>query len=136
MAVTAFHWTKFLIRLVVAFVLLFATYNPSSGHSWVHWFIESTNKLDFLIILSAVILIYRLGHLSAGNGTLPGAVWFTAGGCPVRQPDLGDDLLRLAVTGHPVGTGLCRPGAAAPAARRGHILVTYPAAYHRPDRCR
>jgi hypothetical protein len=56
MAVSAFRWSNFLIRLVVAFVLVFATYNPS-GHSWVHWFIEATNKLDPLIILSAVLLV-------------------------------------------------------------------------------
>ncbi len=56
MAVTAFRWSNFLIRLVAAFVLVFATYNPS-GHSWVHWFIEASNKLDPLIILSAVLLI-------------------------------------------------------------------------------
>ncbi|HDK37560.1 MAG TPA: hypothetical protein ENG92_00890 [Thiolapillus brandeum] len=56
MAVTAFHWTNFIIRLLVAIVLVFSTYNPS-GYSWVHWFMESTNKLDPLIILSAVILI-------------------------------------------------------------------------------
>ncbi|WP_456405080.1 DUF6524 family protein [Thiolapillus sp.] len=56
MAVTAFRWTNFLIRVVVAFVLVFATYNPS-GHSWVHWLIESTNKLDPMLILSAVVLI-------------------------------------------------------------------------------
>lgn len=56
MAVTAFRWTSFLIRLMVAVVLVFATYNPS-GYSWVHWFVESSNKLDPMIILSAVILI-------------------------------------------------------------------------------
>lgn len=56
MAVTAFRWTNFLVRVVVAFVLVFATYNPS-GHSWVHWFIGSANKLDPIIILTAIILI-------------------------------------------------------------------------------
>ncbi|WP_456373359.1 DUF6524 family protein [Thiolapillus sp.] len=56
MAVTAFHWSNFFIRLVVAFILVFATYNPS-GTSWIHWFLESENKLDPMLILSAVVLI-------------------------------------------------------------------------------
>lgn len=56
MAINAFKWSNFLIRLVVAVLLVFATYNPS-GYSWVDWFIHSENKLDPLLILSAVVLI-------------------------------------------------------------------------------
>ena len=59
MAVTAFSWTGFLIRLAVAILLVFSTYNPS-GHSWAHWLIESYNASDMrnpLLWLAAVVLV-------------------------------------------------------------------------------
>ncbi len=56
MASKAFDFGSFLIRWVLALVLVFATYNPS-GYSWFHWFRDAEKKLDPLIILAAVILI-------------------------------------------------------------------------------
>ena len=59
MAVSAFNWSSFLIRFVVAIILVFSTYNPS-GNSWVHWVIEAVQNKAYanpLLWLSAVILI-------------------------------------------------------------------------------
>jgi len=59
MAKTAFTPTRFFIRMVIAFVLVFASYNPS-GYSWSHWLIESFKAQDYLdplLILTGVILI-------------------------------------------------------------------------------
>jgi len=56
MAKNAFTATSFLIRLITAFVLVFSTYNPS-GHSWSHWVINATDKLDPWLILTGVLLI-------------------------------------------------------------------------------
>jgi len=56
MANRGFDFSSFLIRLAVALVLVFATYNPS-GYSWYHWFIEAENKVDPLIALAAIVLI-------------------------------------------------------------------------------
>ena len=47
MAKTAFTPTRFFIRMVIAFVLVFASYNPS-GYSWSHWLIESFKAQDYL----------------------------------------------------------------------------------------
>ena len=51
-----FNLNNFLIRLLVALVLVFATYNPS-GYSWFHWFLNSEDKLDPLLILAGVVLV-------------------------------------------------------------------------------
>ncbi|MFQ5644366.1 MAG: DUF6524 family protein [Thiogranum sp.] len=56
MAVKNFSFTNFLIRFVLAVVLVFATYNPS-GYSWYHWFMQVPDKLDPLLALSAVLLL-------------------------------------------------------------------------------
>lgn len=56
MAATRFTASNFMIRLLMAFILVFATYNPS-GYSWYHWFVAAENKLDAMLLLSAVILI-------------------------------------------------------------------------------
>jgi len=56
MAGSTFGWPNFFIRLGAALFLVFATYNPS-GYSWVHWLQKSSNKLDPLLILSAVLLV-------------------------------------------------------------------------------
>jgi len=56
MATKNFDFSSFLIRLGVAVVLVFATYNPS-GASWFHWFSQSENKIDPLIALAAVVLV-------------------------------------------------------------------------------
>lgn len=56
MAATAFTPTRFFIRMLIAFVLVFASYNPS-GYSWSHWLINTADRLDPWLILSGVILI-------------------------------------------------------------------------------
>ena len=56
MAISAFTPTNFFIRLFIAFVLVFSTYNPS-GYSWAHWAKNATDKLDPWLILTGVLLI-------------------------------------------------------------------------------
>ena len=56
MAANRFTASSFLIRLVMAFVLVFATYNPS-GYSWYHWFIHAENKMDAMLLLSVIVLV-------------------------------------------------------------------------------
>jgi len=56
MAVKNFSFLNYLIRFVLAVVLVFATYNPS-GYSWYHWFMQAPDKFDPLLAFSAVVLI-------------------------------------------------------------------------------
>ncbi len=56
MAAKGFDFSSFLVRLGVALVLVFATYNPS-GYSWFHWFSQAENKVDPLIALGAILLV-------------------------------------------------------------------------------
>ncbi len=56
MAGYRFGWPNFFLRLGAALVLVLATYNPS-GYSWVHWLQHSSNRLDPLLLLAAVLLV-------------------------------------------------------------------------------
>lgn len=56
MAYRSFNFSSFMIRWVLALVLVFATYNPS-GYSWYHWLQGAENKLNPMIALAAVALI-------------------------------------------------------------------------------
>lgn len=56
MANRAFNFSSFMIRWVLALILVFATYNPS-GYSWYHWLQGAENKIDPMIALAAVVLI-------------------------------------------------------------------------------
>ncbi len=56
MAVKRFSFFNFLIRFVMALVLVFCTYNPS-GKSWYHWLMASPNKLDPVLVLAGVVLL-------------------------------------------------------------------------------
>ena len=56
MAQKAFNFNNFLIRFVLALVLVFASYNPSE-YSWYHWFMKSPEKLDPLLILGLIVLL-------------------------------------------------------------------------------
>ncbi|HHO69516.1 MAG TPA: hypothetical protein ENK12_10830 [Gammaproteobacteria bacterium] len=56
MAADRFSFSNFLIRFVLATLLVFATYNPS-GWSWYHWFVGAANRLDPLIVLAGVVLV-------------------------------------------------------------------------------
>ena len=51
-----FSFQSFLIRFVLALVLVFASINPS-GYSWFHWFMESANKFDPSLILGLIVLL-------------------------------------------------------------------------------
>ena len=67
MADKGFGFTNFLIRLVMAMILVFVTYNPS-GYSWYHWLILAEDKLDPLIILSGLVLL--IGWVIAIRATM------------------------------------------------------------------
>lgn len=56
MAVKQFSFLNFLIRFILAVVLVFATYNPS-GYSWYHWFMQAPDKIDPLLAFAAVVLL-------------------------------------------------------------------------------
>lgn len=56
MAVHRFGFLDFLVRLLMALVLVFASYNPTD-YSWFYWLTHSTDKLDPLLVLSGVVLL-------------------------------------------------------------------------------
>lgn len=56
MAVKGINWFGFLLRLLVAFVLVFSTYNPS-GYSYYHWVSENISDLTPMIALAGVLLL-------------------------------------------------------------------------------
>ena len=56
MALKRFSFLNFLIRFVMALLLVFATYNPSE-YSWYHWFMESPDKLDPMLMFAGVVLL-------------------------------------------------------------------------------
>ncbi len=56
MAIKSFNAGNFLVRLIIAVALVFATYNPS-GYSWYHWLVKSNFAVDPMIILSGIVLL-------------------------------------------------------------------------------
>lgn len=56
MADRGFNFSSFLIRWVLALVLVFATYNPS-GYSWYHWLVGAETIVDPLLALAAISLL-------------------------------------------------------------------------------
>lgn len=56
MAEKRFSFVGFVIRLIAALILVFATYNPF-GYSWYHLFINAQDKLDPLLILAGLVLL-------------------------------------------------------------------------------
>ena len=56
MAETRFSFVGFLIRLIAALILVFASYNPFE-YSWYHLFLNAQNKLDPLLILAGLVLL-------------------------------------------------------------------------------
>lgn len=56
MAVKNFSFISFLVRFALAAVLVFCTYNPS-GWSWYHWFVQTPEKINPLLIFAGVVLI-------------------------------------------------------------------------------
>lgn len=56
MAVKRFSFVNFLVRFVMALVLVFCSYNPS-GYSWYHWLIKADNWMDPQLVLAGVVLL-------------------------------------------------------------------------------
>lgn len=57
MAVSRFSWNNFLLRLGVALVLVFSSYNPE-GYSYYHWAIEQLpNEMTVLKAFIGVVLL-------------------------------------------------------------------------------
>lgn len=56
MADRGFNFAGFMIRWILALLLVFSTYNPS-GLSWYHWLVGAENKIDPLLALAAVLLL-------------------------------------------------------------------------------
>ncbi|MEN8213596.1 MAG: DUF6524 family protein [Pseudomonadota bacterium] len=56
MATRSFNASNFLVRLISAIILVFATYNPS-GYSWYHWLVKSNFALDPMLILTGIVLL-------------------------------------------------------------------------------
>lgn len=69
MANTRFTFQSFLIRLVFALVLVYASYNPS-GYSWFHWaketlFAESLSISPAFAMVTVVLLIGWVVYIRA-----------------------------------------------------------------------
>ena len=56
MAVKTFSAGNFLVRLILAVILVFATYNPSE-YSWYHWLVKSDFAVDPMMILAGIVLL-------------------------------------------------------------------------------
>ncbi|MFV2032193.1 MAG: DUF6524 family protein [Gammaproteobacteria bacterium] len=58
-----FTFTSFLLRYLIALVLVYVTYNPS-GYSWVHW-LNSDTQLVYKAASGVVLLIVWAMYLRA-----------------------------------------------------------------------
>ena len=56
MASKSFNFFDYLIRLVAAAFLVFASYNPS-GYSWFHWIKAAQDQLDPVILFCGIVLL-------------------------------------------------------------------------------
>jgi hypothetical protein len=56
MASKGFNFFDFLIRLVAAIFLVFATYNPTQ-YSWFRWISNATDKFDPVILFTGIVLL-------------------------------------------------------------------------------
>ena len=56
MAAQRFNFFDFLLRLVAAMVLVFATYNPTQ-YCWFYWMSNATDHFDPLILFTGVVLL-------------------------------------------------------------------------------
>jgi len=55
-AAKKFSFVSYLIRFLMALVLVFCTYNPS-GWSWYHWLRQAPEKIDPLLIFAGLVLV-------------------------------------------------------------------------------
>ncbi len=56
MATTSFSWQGFLLRLIAALVLVFASYNPE-GYSFYHWALVDISQFTILKGFIGVVLL-------------------------------------------------------------------------------
>ena len=56
MAYKGIGWSGFLLRLLAAFVLVFASYNPS-GYSYYHWVVEQISSPTPWLALAGILLL-------------------------------------------------------------------------------
>lgn len=56
MAYKGIGWSGFLMRLLAAFVLVFASYNPS-GYSYYHWVVEQISSPTPWLALVGILLL-------------------------------------------------------------------------------
>ena len=77
---TSFNWTGFLLRLLFALVLVYATYNPE-GYSYFHWIQASMNRTetgllgsDALKFVAGILLL--AGWLIYVSATRDALGWF------------------------------------------------------------
>ncbi|MCG6867252.1 MAG: DUF6524 family protein [Gammaproteobacteria bacterium] len=56
MAAKEFTWSGFVVRLIFALFLVFATYNPS-GYSYFHWVERTLPSFDPLMAITGVCLL-------------------------------------------------------------------------------
>lgn len=56
MAPHRFNFFDFLVRLVAAICLVFASYNPS-GYSWYHWISNAADWQDPLMLFAGIVLL-------------------------------------------------------------------------------
>ncbi len=56
MALKRFSFLNFLIRFILALLLVFSTYNPAE-YSWYHWLMNSVDKFDPLLVFAGVVLL-------------------------------------------------------------------------------
>lgn len=65
-----FTWVSFLLRLLGALVLTFATYNPS-GHSYLHWVVEHFPSFNvYMAPVGIALLIGWVVYLGATGRSL------------------------------------------------------------------
>ena len=77
---TSFNWTGFVLRLLFALVLVYATYNPE-GYSYFHWIQASLNRTetgllgsDALKFVAGILLL--AGWLLYVSATRDALGWF------------------------------------------------------------
>jgi hypothetical protein len=79
-------WSGFFLRLLVAFMLVFSTYNPS-GYSYYHWVVENiSSPTPWMALVGILLLIGWAGHF-----TFPGYVRPVAGRCFHWRAAVDDD---------------------------------------------
>jgi len=53
---TGITWTGFLLRLLVAALLVFSSYNPT-GYSYYHWLVHNLTSPSPMLVLAGILLL-------------------------------------------------------------------------------